>query len=404
MSPEQRRSREAFITELARRLHEYGTAAPRLEDALVQTASRLGIECQVWSSPTAIILSFPRPGGNTHTQVLRLNPGAINLRQLCEVDRIAEAVAESRMEIDEGFRALLEARLGGRPEPLPYVLCFGLAAACVAVLLRCSWVDVGLAGALGVLVGLLSMLAEKRPGFADSMEAVAAFVVTLLATLVASLLVPVSTRLVAMASLIVLLPGLTLTIAVQEIATGHLVSGGARFAGAMATLLKLSFGVVVATQALALLGLEPLPGSLEPVPSRIEILTLLAASFSFAVLFNAAGRDYPVVMAAAWLGYACTRFGGQWLGPEFGVFFAGLAVSLASNAYARWRRRPGALLRVSGIILLVPGSVGFRGLGFVFEKDVMLGVDAAFTLITLLVSLVAGLLFGNTLIPPRRSL
>ncbi len=408
MSRSDIRTRIAFVTELTRRLHEYGTAAPRLEAAVTQTAHRLGLDCQIWSSPTAVIMSFSAlEDGYGHpevTEVLRLNPGSINLRQLCEVDSIAEAVGESRMSIDEGFKALRAARSQGLPPTTLFVLCFGLTAACVAILLRTSWADVGLAGLLGVGVGWLANLAERRPGFGDSMEAVTAFIVATVAVLVASLLAPVSVKLVAMASLIVLLPGLTLTLAVQEVATGHLVSGTARFSGAMATLLKLTFGAVTATQIMLVAGMEPLPGSLPSVPQWLDWVALLAASFSFAVLFNAAPRDYPVVMLSAWLGYGLTRFGGDAFGAEFGVFIAGFVVSLAANAYARLFNRPGALMRVSGIILLVPGSVGFRGLSFVFEKDVLLGLDAVFTLITLLVSLVAGLLFGNMLIPPRRAL
>ena len=75
-----------------------------------------------------------------------------------------------------------------------------------------------------------------------------------------------------------------------------------------------------------------------------------------------------------------------------------------SNAYGRWKNRPGALVRVPGIILLVPGSMAFKSLGFVMERDVFLGVDTAFTLITALIALVAGLLFGNLLLPSRRNL
>jgi uncharacterized membrane protein YjjB (DUF3815 family) len=61
-------------------------------------------------------------------------------------------------------------------------------------------------------------------------------------------------------------------------------------------------------------------------------------------------------------------------------------------------------VRVPGIILLVPGSVGFRSFSFVFARDVYLGLDTAFTLVALLISLVAGLLFANVLITPRRTL
>jgi uncharacterized membrane protein YjjB (DUF3815 family) len=52
----------------------------------------------------------------------------------------------------------------------------------------------------------------------------------------------------------------------------------------------------------------------------------------------------------------------------------------------------------------VPGSVGFRSLNFVMERDVFLGLDTAFALLSALIALVAGLLFGNLLVPSRRNL
>ena len=79
-------------------------------------------------------------------------------------------------------------------------------------------------------------------------------------------------------------------------------------------------------------------------------------------------------------------------------------VSLTANSYARLFKRPGAVIRLPGVILLVPGSVGFKSLFFVFQKDVFLGLDTAVSLLLLVVSLVAGLLMANTLVPARYSL
>ena len=87
-----------------------------------------------------------------------------------------------------------------------------------------------------------------------------------------------------------------------------------------------------------------------------------------------------------------------------GVFMAGLVMGASSNLYAMLASRPGALVREPGIILLVPGSGGFRSLSAVLERDVLLGLDTAVSLIVVLISLVAGLLFGDLLIPPRRAL
>ena len=77
---------------------------------------------------------------------------------------------------------------------------------------------------------------------------------------------------------------------------------------------------------------------------------------------------------------------------------------MLSNIYARWANRPGATFRLPGLILLVPGSVGFKSLTFVFEKDVFLGLDTAFSMVTMIAALVAGLLLGNSVVPARQGM
>ena len=114
-------------------------------------------------------------------------------------------------------------------------------------------------------------------------------------------------------------------------------------------------------------------------------------------------------MASVWLGYAVTRLANMVPGMventlPGGVFLAGMVVTAVANLYGHTFNRPGALIRVPGIILLVPGSLGFRSLNFVFERDVMLSLDTAFAVITALIALVAGILFGNLLVSPRRNL
>ena len=75
-----------------------------------------------------------------------------------------------------------------------------------------------------------------------------------------------------------------------------------------------------------------------------------------------------------------------------------------SNLYARVAQRPGALVREPGIILLVPGSIGFLSVSLIAEHDVFLGISTAVSLVAILVCLVAGLLFGDLLVSPRQVL
>ena len=232
---------------------------------------------------------------------------------------------------------------------------------------------------------------------------------TLAASAVAAFVAPLTLQGVIVAALIVLMPGLTLTNAVSELSSQQLVSGTARFAGALTVLLKLTFGAVAGAQVVHLFGWEAMPNAGAVLPPWMPWLTLLAGSFAFAVLFKAARRDTLLVMASVWLGFAVQRLADSVPGLQStafptGVFAAGIVVTAVSNAYGRWANRPGALVRVPGIILLVPGSLGFRSFNFAFERDLMLGLDTAFSVVTALIALVAGILVGSLILPSRGNL
>lgn len=405
--------RMAFVVETARRLHQFGTAAPRLEMAVTRMGERLGLRVEVWSSPTAIILtaSALQPvdgdgiGTASQTQVMRLPPGDINLARLCTVDRIVDEVITGTLGIEDGFRQL---HALSAPPPRGHTTlaaaAFGVAAALIATVLRGSALDLLTAGGIGVLIGLVTLSSARHPRLAVASEAISAFLATLVASALAAAGLPLAVKTVVVSGLIVLMPGLTLTTAVREISTQHLVSGTARLAGALSSLLKLTFGTLAAAQILDLLGLHAGAATLPPLPEWVQLPALLLGSASFAVLFQAAPRDVPLVAAAAILGYLSTRMGTGLYGPSFGIFVGGLIVGAASNLYARRYGRPGALVREPGIILLVPGSVGFRSVSSLLERDVHIGLDAGLLLVSLLVALVAGLLFGDLLVGPRRSL
>jgi uncharacterized membrane protein YjjP (DUF1212 family) len=404
-------TRVEFVVELARRLHEYGTAAPRLEAAISLVAQRLSLACDVLSTPTSIIMSFSQLGSGDSgiaetTQVLRLSPGEVNLKSLCLVDEIADRVIQGELDLGEGRRRLREVGMR-RPSAASTVvtLCaYAVASACVAAILLTGWAGVASAGLIGLIIGITALSARARPNIAAAFEAISALLATTIATVIAVYLVPIQVRSVVVASLIVLLPGMSLTAAVRELSSQDLVSGTARMAGAMAVLLKLGFGTVAATQICALFGLVPPPVPMLSIPPWTEWVVVPLAALTFAITFRSPLRFFPLVVASVIAGYICTRVGGAYVSAAFGVFAGGLVLGAASNVFARFYNRPGALIREPGIILLVPGSVGFRTLNFVFERDVLLSIDTGIILLTLLVALVAGLLFGDLLVPPRRKL
>jgi uncharacterized membrane protein YjjB (DUF3815 family) len=206
-----------------------------------------------------------------------------------------------------------------------------------------------------------------------------------------------------LAGLIVLIPGLTLTTAMTELSSGHVASGTARLSGALMMFLVIGFGVAMGSQSVTLL-LGEYASRVRPeaLPDWTWWLALVAAPLGFAVLFRAHARDAIWILVAGALGIAGSRAGSTTFGPELGAFVGALSVGVASNVYAYLLRRPAAVTLVPGILLLVPGSIGFRSLSSLLDREVVTGVETAFTMVLIGAGLVAGLLLANVLVPERR--
>jgi len=400
----------AFVVELAGHLHTYGTTAQRLEGAIISVAERLGIACEPWCNPTGMILTFSDPerppGESDISRVVRVPPGEVHLGKLCEVDQIAEDVVAGRLGLAEGYAALraLERKPARRNQYL-HALAHGLTAAAIAGLMRLPWLEIGVSGLTGLLVGLLVLTANSYPSLKDAGDAVNAAAAATLAALIAAFIVPLNLSIVIIASLIALMPGLTLTNAFSELASQHLVSGTARISGAVSTLLKLTIGVMVALTALQVMGVEPQLRAGNLQPQWVEWAAVPCAALAFAVLFRAKARDYPKAMLAATAGYLIARMAGMAWGDAAGVFLSALVATVAGNGYARWYNRPGALIRVPGIIMLVPGSISMRSLlSSVQAQNMLAGQETAILVLQTLMALIAGLLIGNLILPARRNL
>jgi uncharacterized membrane protein YjjB (DUF3815 family) len=206
-----------------------------------------------------------------------------------------------------------------------------------------------------------------------------------------------------LSGLIIVIPGFSLTIAMAELAARHLVSGTARLAGAFTVFLAITFGVAVGRQIVAAaVGLPPL----EPAVA-LPIWTLWAAILitpvAVTVLLQGPVRDLPWIILASLAGYFGGRAGAALLGPALGACLGALSVGLAAHAYERWRRRPALVALVPGVLLLVPGSSGFRSLALLMDQQVVGGVDAAFATLLTAASLVAGLLLAEMIadVAPR---
>ncbi|MDF1798878.1 MAG: threonine/serine exporter family protein [Planctomycetota bacterium] len=400
---------EAFLIRVAELLHTFGTPAFRLERVLLKVAGQLGIQASFLSTPTAVVASLGT-GPDTVVHMMRSESGLVNLGKLVEFDEIMDQVAEGRLDPVRGLEQLEVVAAATSRYPVPLTaLAFGTASAGAAVFFHGGPFELLAAFVVSIALMFFSEAVSRRSDAIGLFEPMAAFGASLASVFLAWAF-GTDMRVVTLASLIVLIPGLTMTTGFIELATRHLVSGMSRLAGAGAVFFTLLLGVALGWRlGPILLGLDgitaaELARTTGELPAWFLWVAVAIGPFAFGIVLEARPKELPIIFLAAALGFVAAVGGGELLGADLGPFLGALVVGLVSNTYARLVRRPALVPLTPGIFMLVPGSLGFRSLTSFLDADSSAGVAWAFQTGLVAASLVGGLLLSNLLLPPRRVL
>ena len=392
-----------FSLRLAQALQNCGVPSHRLEETMIMLNERLDLALQIFSSPSVIFASF----GKDHSQrtyFLRCEPSDIHLERLARIDRLADNVVNGKTSLQEGSRELETIfKERERYGPLITVFSFIIASATCARLFNGGWREIVIASAIATLVGVLVVSIPRIRGLNKILTAVSAFSAILMAHLAAFWLGPSSIYIATVTGLIVLVPGLSLTVAMTELATGHPVSGTARLSNAAVTFLMLGFGIALGQRVSEFLPAIQYLAPSVPLPPWSLWVALAIAPFTFAVLFRAKPTHFGWIWLAAALSFFGARAGSYALGPQLGGFMAAFCLGIGSNMLARWLKRPASITIVPGLMLLVPGSLGFQSIDALLAQNTLAGLETAFKMILVASSLVTGLLFANFVLVAKRA-
>jgi len=285
------------------------------------------------------------------------------------------------------------------------VLACGVASGAVAVFLGGNVIGTLTATLLGFCLAALEMIVAPLKWDRGLFAPVAGFLAASVSLAIARFIEPIDDRLTTLAALVIFLPGLRLTIALTELAMGHLSAGVARLAGTLASLLTLVVGVAIAWRMMG--GWRNAPSDYAwAMPHWAWYVALAAAPAAFAILFRARIAQWPVIFAVSLAGFLASLFATRYLdlGLETGPFLGAFTVGVGANLYARIANRPALVALTPGMILLVPGSLGYRSLTFLIDRETTAGIDFAFNMLIVAMSVVGGLLAANAALPPKRNL
>lgn len=393
-----------FMLRLSRALLGWGLPAQRIEESLERLAAALGFDVDVLSTPTGLVVSLS-DGTITRTRVVRMQPGGSDLERLSALHDLVGRVERKELTPHDADRRL-QAILARAPsyDGIPRLIGFALVSSMSALLLGGGGLDVPFAALLGLLVGMLELLGTKIRAVDRLLPALASTAVSLGASALAAVDLDVRPSVLLLAAIVVLLPGLTVTTAIIELATAHLVSGTSRLMGGVVTFLQIGFGVALGQKLGELL---PQAEHVRAAPEMglwLEILAPVVFAMGLLPLLKVRKDDALVLLGAIAVATLGARLGGWLLGAELGAFVGALLVASAAHAHGRLRDRPTALVLVPGTLFLVPGSVGFLSVQSMLSNEVEAATATAFRMLLVATAIAAGTLVATAAVPPRRPL
>ncbi len=391
-----------LVLRLTKALHAYGTTTYDLERWVLSVARKLGIGVECFAFPTMIMVQTSI-GDQHDNYLIRTLPYDINLEKLTRCQDLAERIIHDEVQLAEAARELAAITDDAPRWNAGLVIgSFGLVSAGVARVFGGDWAEMVCSLLIGWLVGFLAIRSARSAVLTHLFPMLAAMLSTLASYALARAFGHDAVYTTLVSGVIVLLPGFTIMTGLAELATHNLVSGTARLAGAFTLFVLMGFGVAIGDQ----IGMQFLPTLTRTAPNLLPVWTewiaVLMCSVGFMTIFQARLRDIGWIVLAGLIAYATARFGTHAFGPVIGAFLGAFVIGSASHLYRFLMEKPNAIMLVPGIILLVPGSMGFRGLHALLEQDTLSGLDTIFRMVLAAIALVVGLLMSSVFALPTR--
>lgn len=390
----------AFLRDLGLALHVSGAPAHDLERSLNEIGARLGVRVEGFAVLTFLALTVVAGDGTRRVEMLRLPPYDFNMARLIALQALTRDIASA--EDVEGYATRLA---GIMRQPSPWsgwaMAAMGfLLSGAVALLLRGGWVEMICGGFIGVLfvggyVGF-SRYPRLAPAVPVILSALAAFLAQLLALAFPQQVPFIS----AVAGIVFLLPGFMLTVAMSELATQNYLAGTSRLTGAFVMLFLLGAGLAVGTRLAAAVFPVQVSGIPLAVPASVIWLAIAALGVSLLAVLQVPASGVMVSVGSCLLAWAVFSLFDPGMGSVVAAFAAALAVACTGQFYQHFSQRPAALVQIPGLITLVPGSMGFRGLHALMQQDSAAGIGLITEMVITGAVLAVGLLMADNLMPP----
>ncbi|KAJ5636985.1 hypothetical protein N7490_006864 [Penicillium lividum] len=346
-----------YITKVCHALMIYGAPTHRLERYAHHTAHALGLQLQSFYMPGCMMISFSHPklqqGG---VQIIRYVQER-NLSKLYDVRCVYKNVIHEKTTVEDA--SILIDEIANKPEQFPTwirVLSYGLASAFVGpVSYNAQPIDLPIIFVLGTLIGFSDLVLVPR-------SEVYGYVFEIFAAILASFLGRVFGSLqwgqgqgfcfsaISQASIVMILPGFTITSSALELQSRNMVSGAVRMVFGIVYTLFVSLGFLIGIS---------IYGAIDKTASSATTCSTTYGVWWPIIFVIPFKLCYIIVQKGKWNTMPPIEIFGdaQPLSQALGA----LTVGVLANLYARIEHGLAATLMHPVIYVQVPGSLAASG-------------------------------------------
>jgi len=388
--------RYQFIIDLGRALHIYGIPSYKIQSYLSSIARTQGLKGSFMDFPTWINYVFYEDDEQTYNYIECVPPGSLNLGALSRIVEVTNKVISKEVDssvLEEELQLIDEE--AKKVNHLLIALCYAISGGAFSLLIGTNWVSFVFAFLLGAFVYFMVYLSSKWSYLETTLESFVSFIVTVIVCLLSLVFTDFNVGLTILSAIIIFVPGLAITTALEEITSKNLVSGVAKLFDAIISLFKQFFGVILGLTLMAFVVDFEILTHVSTMPSWIMFCAIPIFSICLLPIFQVRKKDMFLGVVTGVSGFFLTvLFAGS--GIMLSTFIGTIAVVIISNFFSRLTKSPKTVFLTQGIILLVPGSKSFMGLSNSFLNASIVNTTNIYEQVAyVLMGIIGGLLFAG---------
>ena len=389
---------ESFLLICAKALHESGLPAHRLERMLEIASLKMGLKADFFISPGSVFASF-NVGSQIVTHLKKVGEASLHLEKIDRIESLLSDVSNSKISIESGIQQLENIQTSATNyNGWITTLFFGISTGSAACVFGGGILEIVCSFIIGIGINGLFSFVRVFPRIEKLIVFIAAFYAFVIASVFNSLFIGFNKEVATICGLILLIPGFSFTVAITEMVNNHLISGLSKFTHSFVIFVMLALGIGVADKVMHVMLITTPKISAFILPSWSIAIALIGVPVGFIVLLKAKRSDALWISFACWMSYIMFSFTSSFVDAPIAVFLSSVLLGFASNLFAKIKKRNSAIMLVPGMILLVPGSLGFFSISNLLQSNIVEGIEIALKMLTTSMALVMGIIVSDVLL------